>query len=163
MKIGLISDTHDNIECILKAVIVFKDENVDFVLHAGDYVSPNAVESFAGIKLIGILGNNDTDVSGLLAAFDKIQGELRGEIFEPIYDGIKFAVYHGTSSTKRDLLAKSGNYDVFIHGHTHKKVISNVGKTLVINPGTANGWFFGLKATAAVFDTNTRKIEFINL
>jgi putative phosphoesterase len=163
MKIGLISDTHDNIENILKAVTVFKDENVDFVLHAGDYVSPSAVESFAGIKLIGILGNNDTDVSGLSAAFDKIQGELKGEMFESIYDGIKLAVYHGTSSKKRDFLVKTGNYDVFVHGHTHRKVVNYIGKTLVINPGTANGWFFGLKATAAVFDTNTRKIEFINL
>jgi putative phosphoesterase len=163
MKIGLISDTHDNIENILKAVTAFKDENVDVVLHAGDYVFPKSVESFAGVKLIGVLGNNDTDVSGLSESFDKIQGELKGEIFEPIYDGIKFAVYHGTSSSRRDLLAKSGNYDVFIHGHTHRKVVNYIGKTLVINPGTANGWLFGLNATAAVFDTTTKKIDFINL
>ncbi len=163
MKIGLISDTHDNIENILKAVTAFKDENVNVVLHAGDYVFPKSVESFEGVKLFGVLGNNDTDVSGLSESFNKIQGELKGEIFEPIYDGIKFAVYHGTSSSRRDLLAKSGNYDVFIHGHTHRKVVNYIGKTLVINPGTANGWLFGLKATAAIFDTTTKKIEFINL
>src|SRR5574341_31442 len=163
MKIGLISDTHDNTENILKAVTAFKDENVDVVLHAGDYVFLKSVESFAGVKLIDVLGNNDTDVSGLSESFDKIQGELKGEIFEPIYDGIKFAVYHGTSSSRRDLLAKSGNYDVFIHGHTHRKVVNYIGKTLVINPSTANGWLFGLKATATVFDTTTKKIEFINL
>lgn len=73
MKIGLISDTHDNIENILKAVTAFKDENVDVVLHAGDYVFPKSVESFAGVKLIGVLGNNDTDASGLSESFDKIQ------------------------------------------------------------------------------------------
>jgi predicted phosphodiesterase len=32
-----------------------------------------------------------------------------------------------------------------------------------INPGTANGWFLGYKATAAIFDTTDRHIEFINL
>jgi predicted phosphodiesterase len=35
--------------------------------------------------------------------------------------------------------------------------------TIVINPGTANGWFFGYKATAAIFDTITKECEFIDL
>jgi predicted phosphodiesterase len=39
----------------------------------------------------------------------------------------------------------------------------HVGKTILINPGTANGWFLGYKATAAIFDTATRKPEFIDL
>jgi len=82
MKIGIISDTHDNIENILKAVKEFNSRHVDIVLHAGDFVSPIAVESFAGIKLVGILGNNDTDIPGLTSAFNKIHGELKGEIFE---------------------------------------------------------------------------------
>ena len=84
MKIGLISDTHDNIENILKAVSEFNSRRVDIVLHAGDFVSPIAVESFAGIKLVGILGNNDTDIPGLTSAFNKINGELKGEILSSI-------------------------------------------------------------------------------
>lgn len=163
MKIGLISDTHDNIENILKAVTEFNERNVDVVLHAGDFVSPIAVESFAGVKLIGILGNNDIDVPGLTSAFNKIQGELKGEILETIYDGMKFAVYHGTNFAKKELLVKSGKYDVLVYGHTHRKVSSNIGKTIVVNPGTANGWFFGFKATAAIFDTYSKDVEFIHL
>ena len=89
MKIGLIWDTHDNIDNILKAVREFNSRRVDIVLHAGDFVSPMTVESFAGIKLVGILGNNDTDIPGLTSAFNKINGELKGEIFEAVYDGIK--------------------------------------------------------------------------
>ena len=38
-----------------------------------------------------------------------------------------------------------------------------IGTTRVINPGTARGWFFGLFATIAVFDTSSRNLEFINL
>ena len=72
MKIGIISDTHDNIENILKAVKVFNSRHVDIVPHAGDFVSPIAVKSFACIKLVGILGNNDTDIPGLTSAFNKI-------------------------------------------------------------------------------------------
>jgi putative phosphoesterase len=50
MKIGLISDTHDNVENIRKAIKEFNDRNVDLVLHAGDFASPIAVESFADVN-----------------------------------------------------------------------------------------------------------------
>lgn len=162
MKIGLISDTHDNIQNIRKAVRIFNDKHVDLVIHAGDFVNPIAVESLAGVKLVGVLGNNDTDLAGLTSTFDKVHGELKGEIFETVYDGLKFAVYHGTNLAKREQLIKSGKYDVLIYGHTHRKDNRLIGTTRVINPGTAKG-FFGLFATIAVFDASSRKLEFINL
>lgn len=109
------------------------------------------------------MGNNDKDIPGLTSAFNKIHGELRGEIFETVYDGMKFAIYHGTNIAKREQLMKSDNYDVFIYGHTHRKDDRYIGSTRVINPGTAKGWFFGLFATIAVFDTSTRNLHFINL
>src|SRR5918996_4075489 len=109
MKIGLISDTHDNIQNIQKAVRKFKDKHVDVVIHAGDFVNPIAVESLAGVKLVGVLGNNDTDIAGLISTFDKIHGELKGEIFETVYGGMKFAVYHGTNFAKKEQLIKSGS------------------------------------------------------
>ena len=163
MKIGLISDTHDNIDNIQKAVWEFNNRQVDVVLHAGDFVSPIAVESFAGIKLVGILGNNDTDIPGLTLAFNKIHGELKGEIYEGVYDGVKLVIYHGTSSSKRDFLIKSGKYDLVIYGHTHRKASDTIGRTMVVNPGTAKGWFFGFYARIAIFDTSTKIIEFVNL
>ena len=58
---------------------------------------------------------------------------------------------------------KSGKYDMFIYGHTHRKDNVNVGITRVVNPGTAKGWIFGLFATIAIFDTYSRAIKFINL
>jgi putative phosphoesterase len=133
------------------------------VLHAGDFVSPIAVESFAGIKLVGILGNNDTDIPGLTSAFNKINGELKGEIFEAVYDGIKLVIYHGTSSSKKEFLINSGKYDMVIYGHTHRKASNKIGRTIVVNPGTAKGWFFGFYSTIAVFDTHTSIIKFVSL
>ena len=72
MKIGLISDTHDNIQNIQKAIISFNEKLVRVVIHAGDIVSPEAVEAFDGMKLIGVLGNNDLQVNELTDAFDNI-------------------------------------------------------------------------------------------
>jgi uncharacterized protein len=77
MKIGLISDTHDNIHNIQNAILSFSDKHTRFVIHAGDIVSPETVKAFDGMRLIGVLGNNDLEVRELSSAFDKIGGELK--------------------------------------------------------------------------------------
>ena len=82
MKIGLISDTHDNIQNIQSAISLFSDKHVSFVLHAGDIVSSEAVQAFTGVKLIAVLGNNDLEIDRLTNAFDKIGGQLKGEFYE---------------------------------------------------------------------------------
>lgn len=161
---GIISDTHSYIANIEKSVRLFSERKVDLVIHAGDYVSPEAVMAFNGIeRMIGILGNNDVNQEGLDSAFNKINGELRGDLYELEEENMKFIVYHGTLKRKKDTLIQSQNYDVMICGHTHKKEHNRVGKTLVLNPGTAAGWFFGCYATIAIFNTETRQVEFINL
>ena len=43
MLIGVMSDTHDNVPLIEKAVALFNDRKVGFVIHAGDYVAPFAL------------------------------------------------------------------------------------------------------------------------
>ncbi len=163
MKIGLISDTHDNFKTIEGAIRIFGHRGIEYVIHAGDITTPEAVEAFAGLKMIGVLGNNDLDKKGLTSAFEKIGGELRGEICEIKEDNLLIGVYHGTDFRKRDALIQSGKYNVVVYGHTHKIDNKIVGDTLVINPGTANGWFFGYKATAAIFDTISKECDFIDL
>jgi putative phosphoesterase len=163
VKIGLISDTHDNFKTIESAVRIFGEKRIEYVIHAGDITTPEAVESFAGLKMIGVLGNNDLDKKGLTSAFEKIGGELRGEICEIEENDLVIGVYHGTDFRKRDALIQSGKYNVVVYGHTHKIENKIVGKTMVINPGTANGWFFGYKATAAIFDTVSKQCDFIDL
>jgi uncharacterized protein len=163
MKIGLISDTHDNIQNIQKAIVSFNNKNVRVVIHAGDIVSPETVEAFGGMKLIGVLGNNDLQIHELTHAFDKIGGQLKGEFCEIEHDNLIFAVYHGTNSRRKESLILCGKYDVVVCGHTHRVQNKKVGKTLILNPGTANGWFFGYGATVAIFDTQTREPDFIHL
>src|SRR6476620_5467369 len=163
MHIGLISDTHDNIYNIEKFVKICRDKNIDLVIHAGDIVRPESVKWFEGVRLIGVLGNNDIEEERLSSSFQKIGGELKGDFCEIEQDNVLIAVYHGTNAKKKSLVLQSGKYDVLVCGHSHKLEELQVGKTILINPGTANGWFFGYKATAAIFDTATRKPEFIDL
>lgn len=73
------------------------------------------------------------------------------------------AIYHGTNSSRKETLIQSGKYDVICLWSYTQSANKEIGKTLVINPGTANGWFFRYGATAAVFDTRTKEPEFLSL
>lgn len=161
MKIGIMSDSHDHLDNIRKCVEAFKRENVDYVLHLGDYVNPNSVRACQGVKLLGIFGNNDGDKFRLMTAFNDIGGEIKGDFHEFEEDGIKFACYHGSEPQLKNALIDCGTYDVVIYGHTHECKNELVGDTLVLNPGTAHG--FGELATIIIFDTQGKDVKFITL
>ena len=161
MKIGIMSDSHDHIENVKKSIAVFKEKNVDYVIHLGDIVNPNSVIAMKGIKVIAIFGNNDGDTFRLVKAFNSVNGEIKGEFYEFEEDGLRFACYHGTEEGIKNALTECGKYDVVLYGHTHKCENTKVGNTLVMNPGTAHGFEFG--PTVLVFDSKTKDAEFINL
>jgi len=161
MKLGIISDSHDHMEHIAKSVEIFKKMNVDYIIHLGDFISPNAVRAFKGTRLRGIFGNNDGDRFRMVRAFDHISGEIKGEFYEFEEDSLRIACYHGSDLPLKDALAGCGKYDVLLYGHTHQCEKSVEGPTLVLNPGTAHG--FGEKASIMVFDTRSRQAEIIYL
>jgi hypothetical protein len=58
-------------------------------------------------------------------------------------------------------LIECGKYDVVAYGHTHQCEDMKIGNTLVLNPGTAHG--FWERATVMIFDTAIREAEIIDL
>jgi putative phosphoesterase len=161
MKIGIISDSHDHLDSINKCISIFSDRNVAYIIHLGDYVNPNSVRTFQGMKLKGIFGNNDGDKFRLMQAFSDIEGEIMGDFYEFEEDNIKFACYHGTEPQIKDALIDCQKYDVVLYGHTHECENRTVGKTLVLNPGTAHG--FGNSGTIAIYDTSIKEAELITI
>ncbi|MBI4825723.1 MAG: metallophosphoesterase [Nitrospirae bacterium] len=161
MKIGIISDSHDHSENIIKAVNAFKEKKAEYVIHLGDYVNPASIKLFKDVKLVGIFGNNDGDKFRLINSFNEIGGEIKGDFHEFEADGLKCACYHGTEPQLRNSLVASGTYDVVMFGHTHKCVNEKIGDTLVLNPGTSHG--FWKEATVMVFDTVAKEAEIIEL
>jgi len=161
MLIGLISDTHDHVPHIKKAVKLFKEREVDLIIHSGDFCSPFTVPLFEGLPLKAIFGNNDGDAYLLMTKCREIGADLLGDFFELDADHYRIAVYHGTNPGITGALHECGKYDVVVSGHTHEKSQQKIGDTLAINPGTAHG--FDGEATIAFLDTSGREIEFISL
>ncbi len=164
MKIGVISDTHDDVECTKLAIGLFKKMSVDLVVHLGDYVSPPILRLFKDVKLIGIFANNDGYKFVLAKAFAEIGGEIKGDFGVIEIDNLKVALYHGELNEISESLAKSGDYDAVFSGHWHKSSTRKIGKTLWISMGSAKREFAEKNdPVAGVFETETNKFEFIHI
>ncbi len=141
MHIGIISDTHDHHRNVRKAIEIFNDRGVAYVLHAGDITSAATIDLFAGLcdsQLIAVFGNCDADRASLRSAIEALGGEVHRDSYQGQLDGKTICMAHrpGTVGAVLD----GGTYDLVIYGHTHRQDIRQTGRTLVINPGAANNW-----------------------
>ncbi|WP_331233550.1 metallophosphoesterase [Natronorarus salvus] len=163
MKVGVISDTHDNVAATERAVSRFRENGVETVIHCGDVIAPPMIPLFSGFTLHGVLGNNDGEVAGLKAAFDDLGGEseLHGRFADLEFDGVRLAVLHGESLDDVEGYAESGEYDYVCYGHHHEREERSVGETTVINPGAHFPLVEANHRTVALLDTETGEVEFL--
>lgn len=162
--IGIISDSHDNINAIRKAVELFNGKKVKAVLHAGDLVSPFTARAFKELesKLYFVFGNNDGDKVTLTKRFEEIGATSCGDFGDLTIDGLHIALLHGTNETLVKALAKSGEFDVVVRGHTHEPGVKIIEGVPVINPGEASG-VLSEKSTVAILEISNLNIEIMQL
>jgi putative phosphoesterase len=160
MKIGILSDTHDNMNAIRKAVEFFNQEGVAHVLHAGDIISPFTMNEFGKLKmpLSAVFGNNDGEKPFLRERIKGI-GEISEGHFEKVWEGKRLIVMHEPKLVEE--LKQGGDYDVIIYGHTHKVDIRE-GRPLILNPGEAGGWLTG-KYTVALLELPSLEVKIVEL
>ena len=164
MKIGVISDIHDNIWKLSAALQVLRQ--VDTVLCCGDLCSPFIVprlgEGFDRDIHI-VFGNNDGDlfrISQQAAKYPNIH--LHGEFFSLEIGGQNFAMTHFDNIARE--LAAGPAFDVVCFGHNHRFEICQEGQTLLINPGEIMG---GLSpdqvSSLVIYDTATGQAQKVEL
>ena len=158
MKIAILSDVHDNIWNLKKALDELKGQ-VDAVIFCGDYCAPFIPPKIAKLKVhvYSCLGNNDEDQICQLQTGGELFSwtPLADEFGKVELDGKKIAFCHYPKLA--ELLAKSEAYDAVFHGHTHSSRNEKHGKTLLLNPGAVCGIQNGKegKASFAIYDTKT--------
>ncbi len=157
MRIGIISDTHDNIPAIRKAVELFNEREVDFVIHLGDIVAPFCFDEFDKLNMdfIGVFGNNDGE-------WLYLEEKAKNRLFKPPYeielDGKSFVLMHEPFGMEK--LAKE--YDYCLYGHLHKIDIRKTKRGHIINPGELCGYLTG-KRTLVILNTTTNEAELITV
>jgi len=165
MLIGAISDTHDNLPQIEKAVEYLNNQKVGLALHAGDYVAGFVIPKLKHLncKLIGVFGNNDGDHELLKKRFSETSNCTIKERFAQVeVEGFRIALLHGHEYELLNAIINSEYFDAVIHGHSHNLSIERKGKTLAVNPGEVCGYLTG-KSTLALLDTAKKEAKIVEL
>jgi hypothetical protein len=159
MLLGIISDTHDDMQQIRRVVELFNSRGVSKVLHAGDLVSPFTFEILGdlGASFRGIFGNNDGD---RLLLREKSGDRISTQPYLFELGGKKIALVHEPASV--DALAASGRFDLVVYGHTHTPDVRRTNGALVVNPGKVARLHKG-RSTAVMLDTEKMEPEVIEL
>ncbi len=160
MKIGIVSDTHDNKEKVEKIFMTFEKAGIKTVIHLGDLISPFVIEWIRdkySKDLILIRGNNDGE---FLFTLEKVKKYGYVYYEDPVIielGGKRLAIMHKPIFI--DEIASSSSIDYVLYGHTHKRVHKKIGKTLIINPGEACGYLTGV-STYVILDIETGEVQF---
>ena len=162
MRLGVVSDVHNNVEALGYALEQLK--GCDLVLSLGDLisdyrVSPDIIRLAREADLVGIQGNHETSIflhpgsrmKELVAADDlDYLAELPAQR-ELVIDGRRVRVTHGSpwddptdyrchyiSSRDPADVAKlrATDADLVLIGHTHHALGQRFGAVLVVNPGS---------------------------
>ena len=65
MRIGVLSDTHNNIGNLLKALRFFRDEGIEKLIHCGDMVNVTTAKQMSGFDVIYVNGNMDDSAAAV--------------------------------------------------------------------------------------------------
>jgi putative phosphoesterase len=162
MKVGVVSDVHNNARALTYALTHLAD--CEFVLNLGDLVfeyrvETEIVEIARRAGLVGIVGNHEKAI--LLHPASSVRDKLAADVlgflkelpasrtmatsgFDLLIahgapwddpDDFRCAYVHERNNAAMERL-RSVEADIILLGHTHVPMLATVGDKLVINPGT---------------------------
>ncbi len=144
MKIGLISDTHNNLPEDVTGI--FRD--VDFILHAGDIGSADILQRLKQIAPTeAVYGNTDIySIASTLPSKQSIKLE-----------GLNFLLLHNVGNIKNFAWKiKREDFtpvpDVVVFGHTHRPFFQEYFDCIFINPGSAGLPRGGIPASVMILE-----------
>ena len=141
MRIAIVSDSHDHIPNLQRAVSRANREGAELLIHCGDLISPFMLpylHAFHG-QVHLIYGNNAGDQhlisSRCATAFNNIRHHgFHGDI---VTGTLRIAFNHYPELARA--LALSGAFDLVCYGHDHIFSVERLGDCLLLNPGDLLG------------------------
>lgn len=151
MKIGVVSDSHGDMESLRAAVSQMG--KIDMLIHAGDHYNDGlSLAKETKLKVVAVTGNCDWPVPG------KDEGEIEVE-------GRKILVTHGNKynvkTTKQRLIEKlkKGPYDMIIYGHSHVPEMNWLTEGILFNPGSTSRPRDGSKKSYGIVEVGAGGIK----
>jgi len=141
MIVAVMSDSHDNIWNLRKALDIVENEGAGMIIHCGDFVAPFMAKELneAGIPVHGVFGNNDGD-QYLLTKFSLTtltNITFHGLVGQVDIGDFKIAFTH--EKVVAQGMAGGGNFKMVCFGHSHEYYKKKIGATILLNPGEIMG------------------------
>jgi putative phosphoesterase len=137
---GVLSDTHDQLHNLLKAINFFNKKHVKLVIHCGDWISPFTLKHYTKLNapIYGVFGNNDGDKLRHIWYAKKygLNVTYEDQFLTLSEQERRIAVYHGDYQEIVESLIKCRDYDVVFHGHNHCPEVRKYADVVSLNPGT---------------------------
>ncbi len=161
--IGVLADTHNNAGNTRAALDIFRERNIDRLIHCGDVTGAHLLELFVGFQVWLVRGNNDYDGLSLRAQARRLGNiHYMGADAHLEFDGHAVAVAHGDDAGLIDALVFSCAYEWVFCGHSHSCALELHGSTRLLNPGALGGRCAEPRSVAIV-DLACGDAEFVNL
>ena len=148
MRVGVVSDTHNNLANVREIVALFNAAGVERVVHTGDITKGTTLDLFGKLEapLYGVFGNNDVERDGLYRSATAHGFTLADPPLELAWAQRRILVVHDPLDLKNVPLG----YDLALHGHTHLHRCEQAAGYLVFNPGECAGHMTGYNAVGVV-------------
>ena len=161
MRIGIVSDTHNNLKNCRKIVELFNNAAVDRVIHTGDITQAKTIEVFAELDAptVGVFGNNDQERASLEVAIAQYSFQFVDPPLKLSWSGREIVIVHDPLELE---MVNQDDYELVLHGHTHQLTIEHHGSRLTFNPGECAGMMEGFNSIG-LLDLADLKPEIINL
>ena len=150
VRIGVLSDSHGDFPSLEGALSIMGE--IDFVLHAGDYLRDSMrLSRVLTIPVIGVAGNCDT----LHHPTEEII-ELGGQRFF-----IAHGHHHGVKADTSGIIhaARRHRVDVAIYGHTHVPALFVQYGILFLNPGSTSAGRKGTTSSCAILTIEDTRVD----
>lgn len=138
--LGILSDTHNNLPNLQKALDIFRGEGATTLIHCGDLTSPETARYLEGFEVHLTFGNGDYASGEILTVLREMNWRnTAGMTYTGEFEGARVAATHGHVPDLLNGLITSGHYDYVFRGHSHRHKDERRGSTRVINPGALGG------------------------
>jgi len=152
MKIGIMSDSHGNIEYVRQAAEHMMEAEVGYIVHLGD--------DYYDARILDILPVNVVKVPGVYDAVYK-DASVPNRLVKDIA-GLKVLITHTKDSHRNDLpydkmpeeYMASRKVDIVLFGHSHVFSVKLEDGILMVNPGHLKTEDKKGEATFALLDIN---------
>ena len=152
MRIGVVSDTHNNLKNVRRIVELFNAAEVDRVIHTGDITQAKTIEAMGQLHapMIGVFGNNDQERPSLAAAIERFGFEFYEPPLQLCWNDRNIIVVHDPLEFEGHLNTQA----IALHGHTHRYRCEHTDGQLFFNPGECAGMMKGANAIGVVNTTD---------